>query len=560
MEVDKTSNKRKTGKSFLNRYFKARSSIYGQVVYVITILSVFLFLSFGAIFRSVNERYMRSVINQTGNNIGFLVEGSLYHSMLENDKTTLKNTLDIIKGMPGIDDVSMYNQEDSMVYSSCGVDSIDGHLQACNPNCKDCHDNMEEMFHSLEKSYWVLDEKSSCGMKHQGAGHRQLLVNNPILNEPSCYTNQCHVHPQSDKVLGSLVVNIPLQDLDHSLQESTRDFFIMATIMTLLLLFFLIFFTRKKIKNPLSDIIMASEAVANGNLNTRLSIKHNQLDDMRMVSYAFNNMLDNLKSMTYELQNWSQQLEYKVQKKTEELKEAQNELINVERMASLGRLSSSVAHEINNPLAGVLTYTKLVQKQLNKNDSMDGTRKENMMKHLRMIENETKRCGDIVKGLLDFSRKDQKDFEIKSLHTILKETYDLMTHPLKMANIDFQTDFTAKLDAVRCAPNQIKQACMAILVNASEAVTENGEITLKTYNTDEHSVTVGITDNGSGIAQEDIPHVFEPFFSKKQKGSGIGLGLAIVHGIIQNHKGRTDVESVPGKYTTISITLPLYKN
>jgi len=183
-----------------------------------------------------------------------------------------------------------------------------------------------------------------------------------------------------------------------------------------------------------------------------------------------------------------------------------------------------------------------------------------MLKHLKLIENETKRCGDIVKGLLDFSRKDQNDFEPKHLHEILLETYDLMSHPIKIANINFLTDLSATSDLIYCSPNQIKQACVAMLVNASEAVHENGEIFIRTKNADEDTVTFEITDNGLGIAEEDIPHIFEPFFSTKQDVSGIGLGLAIVHGIIQNHKGKIQVKSELGNGTILSVTLPVIKS
>ncbi|HAH22877.1 MAG TPA: hypothetical protein DCL77_03805, partial [Prolixibacteraceae bacterium] len=343
-----------------------------------------------------------------------------------------------------------------------------------------------------------------------------------------------------------------------ALKKSTTDYTLLAALMTFLLLVFLILFTNKKIKNPLNALIRASEAVAKGDKSTRLEIKPNQLSDMRMVSYAFNGMLDNLETATNELQNWSQQLEYKVQKKSEELGQAQNELINIERIASLGKLSLSVAHEINNPLSGILIYTKLISKQLT-NQELDPVKKEAMLKHLKLIENETKRCGDIVKGLLDFSRKDQNGFEPRHLHEILHETYELMSHPMKVANISFLADFSAKADLINCSPNQIKQICIAILVNASEAVGENGEVLIRTLNPDENHIRIDITDNGVGIAEEDIPHIFEPFFSTKEKESGIGLGLAIVHGIVQSHKGRTDVKSVVGKETTISITLPLIR-
>jgi two-component system NtrC family sensor kinase len=135
-----------------------------------------------------------------------------------------------------------------------------------------------------------------------------------------------------------------------------------------------------------------------------------------------------------------------------------------------------------------------------------------------------------------------------------------MAHQMKIANINFLTDFSASSDVINCCPNQIKQACVALLVNASEAVSENGEILIKTTNTDDKNIKLQISDNGSGISPEDLSHIFEPFFSSKQKASGIGLGLAIVHGIIQNHKGIIEVNSELGKRTIISVILPVIKN
>jgi two-component system NtrC family sensor kinase len=540
---------------FYTKYLRFRSSIYGRVIYIITLLSLFLFLSFGLIFKSVYEKYLNTVIRQNGNNIGSMVEGALYYSMLKNDKSSLQSTLDIINTMPGIDEVNMYNNIDSLVYSTFAFDTI----RQSNPDCKSCHQDIKSMFPDKDKSYRIIDEVSACSMTLSGNGHRQLLIRSPIYNEKSCYLNSCHAHEESEVVLGSLIIKVPLQDLDMAVSKSSRDFFLLAAFTTLLLVSFLIMFTRKKIKNPLNAIISASEAVANGDKSMRLEIKPDLLDDMRMVSVAFNNMLDNLNLANKELENWSHQLEYKVQKKSEELSEIQNELIHVERIASLGKLSSSVAHEINNPLSGVLTYTKLVHKNLSKLD-MDHKAKESMLKYLKVIEAETKRCGDIVKGLLDFSRKDQENLENKQLHKILKETYDLMAHQMKIANINFYTEFKAPSDLIYCSENQIKQACVAILVNASEAVTENGEIIIKTSNPDPEHIRIEISDNGVGIAAVDLPHIFEPFFSAKQKASGIGLGLAIVHGIVQSHKGKIEIESLPGRGTSLSIILPLAKN
>jgi two-component system NtrC family sensor kinase len=554
-QSDNSTLNNNNGKNFIKKYVKFRSTIYGRVVYIITLTSIILFVLFGVLFRSVYEQYLNTVIRQNGNNIGSIVEGSLYQSMLENDKSALQSTLDVINTMSGIDDVNMYDQRDSLAYTSFSP----GTTTHSNPDCRSCHENISTMFPRKEKSYRIINTRSECSMNDNDNSHRHLLIRSPILNEKSCYTSSCHAHPETDEVLGSLIIKIPLMDLDNAVKKSSTEFYLLATFITMLLLTILIFFTRKKIKNPLSDIIRASVAVSNGNKSTRLEIKPNQLDDMRMVSQAFNDMLDNIQSATEELQNWSQQLEYKVQKKSEELGAAQNELIHIERIASLGKLSSSVAHEINNPLSGILIYTKLIHKQLS-NPELYAAKKDSILRHLTLIENETKRCGDIVKGLLDFSRKDQEDFESKHLHEVLQETYELMTHPITIANISFLKDFSAKSDLFFGSPNQIKQACVAIIVNASEAVQENGEIIFSTKNPDADSIRIEISDNGIGIPGDDIPHIFEPFFSTKHDTSGIGLGLAIVHGIVKSHNGKLEVKSDIGKGTTISITLPIIRN
>jgi len=551
---NKTENK--TGKAIIKNYVRIRSSIYGRVILIISILSFFLFVTFNVIFKSVNEQYLNTIIRQSGDNIGSIVEGALYHSMLENNKSALQNTLDVINTLPGIDEVNMYDSRDSLVYSSFTSETEEGHSD---PNCMRCHANLRSMFSGEGKSYRIINVNSDCLMNKTEDGSRHLLIRTPIMNESSCYLSSCHAHQESDTMLGSLIIKIPLKTQDDAIQKSSSEFFLLAILATFLLVSFLLFFTRRRIKDPLNELVKVSVAVANGDKSIRLETKPNQLDDMRTVSEAFNDMLDNLHNATVELENWSQQLEYKVQKKTEELGAAQKELMHVERLASLGRLSSSVAHEINNPLSGILIYTKLLYKQVS-NPEMYASKRDSMMRHLKLIENETKRCGDIVKGLLDFSRKDQDDFEPRHLHETLKETYELMTHPIKIANIKFETCFDAENDFIYCNPNQIKQACVALLVNASEAVKDNGEIIIRTKNQDEDSVTFEISDNGAGIAPEDLSHIFEPFFSTKQDVSGIGLGLAIVHGIIQNHKGKIQVKSELGVGTTISINLPLIKN
>lgn len=549
-----SKEKPKSVERTLGHYLSFRSSIYARVVYIIAILSVFLFVAYSVIFKSVYESYLDTVIRQRGDNIGSVIEGSLYYSMLKNDKSMLQSTLDVINAMPGIDEVNMYDSRDSVVYASFSVDSA----VHSNPDCVSCHDDFEVMFPAKQKTYRIIDNQSACIMNQSDKGHRQLLVRTPILNESSCYTSSCHAHHQKDEVLGSLIIKVPLAELDAAVTKSSAEFFLLAILITVVIFALLIFFTRNKIQKPLSEILTASEAVSKGDRSRRLEIRPYLLDDMRSVALAFNNMLDNLDAANRELQNWSHQLEYKVMKKSEELAEIQNELIHIERITSLGKLSSSVAHEINNPLSGILTYSKLVSKQLAKTELPDAI-KEPMMKYLKVIESESKRCGDIVKGLLDFSRKDQENFEICHLHQILKETFNLMAHQMHMAGIHFYSDYKAESDLIHCNDNQIKQVCLALLVNAQEAITVNGEVIIKTSNPDNEHIKMDIVDNGVGISKEDISRIFQPFFSAKQRANGIGLGLAIVHGIVQSHRGLIEVVSEPGKGTTISVLLSLLK-
>jgi len=538
----------------IRQYFKLRSTIYGRVVSIITLVAVVLFVLFNAIFRTVYVNYFNTVLKQNGNNVGAIVEGALYNSMLKNDKSTLHSTLDLINTMPGIEDVNLYDENDNLAYSSFTTEM----KYHSNPDCISCHTNLSTMFSRNERSYRIIDAKSDCSMNPNRPGQRHMLIRRPILNELSCYTASCHAHSKNNEVLGSLIIRMPLIELDKALKKSSTQFLVLALLTTVLIVTTLIWFTRKRIKDPLNSLIKASEAVSAGELKTRLQIGPDLLEDMKKVSQAFNNMLDNIDNATNELENWSKQLEYKVQKKSEELSEAQNELINVERIASLGKLSASVAHEINNPLSGILIYTKLIYKQLD-NQDLPREKKESMLRQLKLIENETKRCGDIVKGLLDFSRKDQDDFEEKHLHEILRGTYDIMVHHIKIANISFLTDFSAREDLIYCNPGQVKQACVALLVNASEAVSENGEIIMRTLNPDINTVRLEISDNGSGISPEDIPHIFEPFFSTKREARGTGLGLPIVHGIVQNHGAKIEVNSTVGKGTTMAINFPLRK-
>ncbi len=483
-----------------------------------------------------------------------LTKGALFHSMLDNDKSQFFSTLDVINTLSGIDEVNLYNEFDSLVYSSFSADAQ--HYNQ--PDCIQRHNSLSELFQSEGKSFRIVGLESACSMYRMDNRMRYLLIRSPILNETSCYTASCHAHGKDDYLLGSLEIKLPLGEFDQSVSSITRRYFSMALIATVLISSLLLLFTWKNVKKPLAALIEASRAVSSGQTNTRLDTRVGQTEEMRLVSQAFNEMLDKLQTANLELENWSKQLEYKVQRKSEELSSVQNELIQIERIASLGKLSASVAHELNNPLSGILVYSKLLLKQI-QNMEFEPQRKEAKMKHLSFIESETKRCGDIVKRLLDYSRKDSAEHEPNHLNDILASTADLVRHQMKISGISFYARFEATKDLVRCSPNQIKQACLALLVNASEAIAPGtgGEITIVTINPDDKHIQFDVCDTGHGMNSDIIPHIFEPFFSTKHEASAIGLGLAIVHGIINSHNGKIKVVSELCAGTTFSITLPL---
>lgn len=539
------------------RYIQFRRSLYSRVLLIIGILSLLFLVSYQVIFRTVNEVYINTTIYQNGNNIGSIVEGALYHSMLENNKQQLQNTLDIINTMPGIDDVSMYNHEGSLSYASF-TQETEGHI---NPNCRECHVDFAEMFPQEKKSYKIIRVNDQCQMNVPNSTSRHLLIHSPILNQPSCSNNAaCHAHNQSDRVLGSLIIKMPLDKLDAAVNKASTEYTLLGIFITILFASLLILFTIKRIKDPLNEVIDVSKAIATGDTSIRLPIRKDELDDISMLSIAFNQMLDKLEDANNELQNWSKQLEYKVQKKSEELGEIQSELISIERKASLGKLSSSVAHELNNPLSGILVYAKLVRKRLNNLSQQDDEKLQPIYDHLKLIEEETKRCGEIVKGLLDFSHDSQENFEPRSLHQLINESYQLLHHQMELSNIRFSKNLMAEQDTILCSPNQIKQVLVAMVVNASDAINDHGEISLETVQTDPADITLMIKDNGIGIAREDISKIFEPFYTTKQNGQGLGLGLAIVHGIVRSHGGKIYVQTDQGQGTTFSIRLPLFKD
>jgi two-component system NtrC family sensor kinase len=272
-------------------------------------------------------------------------------------------------------------------------------------------------------------------------------------------------------------------------------------------------------------------------------------------------MSEDLELARKELTAWSNTLEQKVKEKTSDLEKAHRQLLRVEKMASLGNLASSVAHELNNPLEGILTFAKLLIKRIKKS-SLKEEESKTYCDELRLVADEAQRCGNIVKNLLVFSRQPSVSLQTVRLSTIVERCSLLMTHHAIMHGVGLRTN-DIEDDTLECDPSQLQQALLALIVNAVETMSANAEKAasgrveiIAEHASTADNLVLRVTDNGVGMSEEVKAHIFEPFFTTKSEGKGVGLGLSIVYGIIERHHGHIEVESELGKGTTFRITLP----
>jgi two-component system NtrC family sensor kinase len=301
-------------------------------------------------------------------------------------------------------------------------------------------------------------------------------------------------------------------------------------------------------------LITGTAEISSGNLNYQIPMISS--DDIGYLASSFNAMTASLRVEKDKNRQWSDELEMRVKEKTEELRRIHGQIMQIEKMASLGKLSATVAHELNNPLEGILTYAKLMAKRIRKNPEKT-ERSAEMLEELDLITRETERCGTIVKNLLLFSRKQVGDFSLVPVKQIIDKASALMLHHFQISDVRYELDLRADNVTLLCDENQIQQALVALYVNAVEAMPDGGKLTVTVERADGRSpLRISVSDTGYGIAAEDLPHVFEPFFTTKKEGKGVGLGLSVVFGIVERHGGKIDVQSTPGTGTTFNIVFP----
>jgi len=297
-----------------------------------------------------------------------------------------------------------------------------------------------------------------------------------------------------------------------------------------------------------------TERLAAGDLGYQIDVRSQ--DEIGELAQSFNAMSNQLKAEHGENVAWTRTLEQRVEQKTRELKRAHEHALHTEKMASIGKMAAVLAHEINNPLSGILTYAKLLRKWIDSEDS-GKNRRQDICESLELIATESRRCGDLVKNLLMFSRTTPINLQPTNLNQVLDRALRLIQHQLDLAGIQVQPELDPELPPIVCDGAQVEQVLLALMMNALDAMPQGGNLWITTKLSREDGVVrMIVRDDGCGIPPEILPRMFEPFLTTKETGKGVGLGLAISRSILERHNGNIEVQSEVGRGTTFTVTLP----
>jgi len=313
-------------------------------------------------------------------------------------------------------------------------------------------------------------------------------------------------------------------------------------------------FVWREVGQPIKALKQGTEHLARGELGYQ--IEERSQDEVGGLAHSFNDMSLQLRTANEEIVHWAKTLEDRVVQKTKELNRAHDHVLHVEKMASIGKMAAVVAHEVNNPLSGILTYAKLLRKWVATGQT-EHEKREEAMECLDLIASESRRCGDLIKNLLTLSRTAPMNVQSTDLHTVIDRCLLLVRPQLEQAGVEVQLKLAENLPRVPCDPAQIEQVLLILIMNAKDAMPRGGNLWIEARpNNAERAIEILVRDDGAGIAPEVLSHIFEPFVTTKERGHSVGLGLAISRGIVERHKGHIEVESVLGRGTAFTITLP----
>ena len=472
----------------------------------------------------------QEIIFQSTDRISDTIRRSIRYSMLRNEREDVFNIINTIGHENGISRIRIFNKEGQISFSTDAKEVgqfVDKKAEACYA----CHAQAQPLAR--------LDRPDRMRIYSAHDGTRVLGLIRPIENEADCSNAACHAHTDSSQVLGVLDTNLSLAAMDVAVAQHQRRAVIFTAASLLVVSLFTGWLIWLTVHKPVHQLTEGTRAVAQGHLDYVLP--ETSEDEIGSLAVSFNRMTQELKKAQAENRQWTETLEDRVRQKTEELERAYRSLTQSEKMASLGKLAAVVAHEINNPLAGILTYSKLISRMADKSFS-DNKRLGEAKSYLQIIEGESRRCGGIVKNLLTFARQTPINPQKNDLNAIIERCLLLVGHQMDLQSIDLQKKLEPQLPQLYCDAGQVQQALLVILMNAVEAMPHGGRLGVESaYDPARRLGRVVVSDEGTGIPPDVLSHIFEPFFTTKEEGKGTGLGLAIALGIIQQHGGNIEV-------------------
>jgi two-component system, NtrC family, sensor kinase len=499
---------------------------------------------------SVQQSNMMEHVQLSAIRLSDIIARSTRHSMMLNQKEDVHEIISSVGEEPGLEGIRIYNKQGEIVFATAAGDlrkTVDMTAEAC----ISCHTDSLAAPRATGSTLTRIFSKPS--------GERVLGLITPIRNEAQCADAACHAHPSSKTILGVLDVRMSLAQVDSRLRQSKNQLTMLSVAAVLLVGLVSGAFIWLVVRRPVKKLMAGMEQVSTGRLDHRLAVESD--DELGQLAGAFNTMTADLEKARREITAWSNTLEQRIQEKTEDLNRAHRQMLRVEKMASLGNLASSVAHELNNPLEGILTFAKLLIKRINKSP-LPAEEQQRFNDDLKLVADEALRCGNIVKNLLLFARQGGMAFQTIHLRSIVDRCVMLVKHHAAMKGVRVHSSVTED-DAIECDPDQIQQVLLALMMNAIEAMvgtpdrSDGGDLTVSVrWDEKNDALVVRVEDTGIGMSDEVKAHIFEPFFTTKSEGKGVGLGLAITYGIIERHHGSVEVESGVGRGTAFVVTLP----